>query len=124
MKDLAVLIQQSTDLLAKMQAGVDLSYKWSHSLKPEITRITISSLDNYLTWNVFSWVKQGMEKFVFLKADSFLRSFSYAEFEQSVSHIKANIGRVTDSQLEVEIVNYYLNALLEIKNGLLGKVVN
>lgn len=128
MKNLASSMQRLADTLNRMQVARNLSHEWSHDLKPVITRITINSKNDSLTWNVFGWVKEGMEKSVFLKADSFFRRFSYEEFEHSVGYIRENIASVTNSQLEVEIVNYYLDALLERKkihaktNGKLGRV--
>lgn len=128
MKDLASSIQRLADTLNRMQVARGLSCKWSHDLKPVITRITINSKNDHLTWNVFGWVKEGMEKSVFLKADSFFRRFSYEEFEYSVKYVRENIAFLANSQLEVEIVNYYLDALLERRknytktNGKLGRV--
>lgn len=113
MKDLTSSMQRLASTLTKMQVARNLSYEWSRDLKPVITRITINSSNDHLTWNVFGWVKEGMEASVFLKADSFFRRFSYEEFEHSVNYVRENIASVTSSQLEVEIVNYYLDALLE-----------
>jgi hypothetical protein len=126
MKELVSSLQRLADTFNKMQVASDLSHEWSHDLKPVIINISANSKNNHLTWNVLGWVQQGMEKSVFLRADSFLRRFSYEEFEQSVKYVKENIGLLTNSALQVEVVNYYLDALLEKKytktNGKLGRV--